>query len=86
MTPSLSGDILDERSNTHGDFRDVAIVYSELQDAIYGIAILERKYVAAIDMICMKLARIACGDPSHEDHWIDIGGYAELGRRAARDV
>jgi hypothetical protein len=34
--------------------------------------------VSTAQMICMKLARIACGDPTFVDHWDDIGGYAKL--------
>ena len=29
-------------------------------------------------MICNKLGRIASGDPSYEDSWRDIAGYATL--------
>jgi len=37
----------------------------------------------AIHMICVKLARIVCGDPNHADHWDDIAGYARLGKGEA---
>jgi hypothetical protein len=35
----------------------------------------------AICMIFQKISRILSGDPSYEDNWIDIAGYAELGRK-----
>ena len=38
----------------------------------------------ALDMIASKIARILSGDATHVDHWVDIGGYAELGARFAR--
>ncbi len=33
----------------------------------------------ALDMICVKLARIVTGNPHYEDNWRDIAGYAMLG-------
>lgn len=30
------------------------------------------------DSIAVKLARFVCGDSSHPDHLLDIGGYARL--------
>ena len=32
----------------------------------------------SVDMIATKMGRIAYGDPSHLDSWIDIAGYAKL--------
>jgi len=32
----------------------------------------------SMDMIAHKMGRIAYGDPSHLDSWIDIAGYAKL--------
>lgn len=32
----------------------------------------------AIYMIASKLARIASGNPSLKDNWVDIAGYAQL--------
>jgi len=33
---------------------------------------------SSIMMITHKMARIANGNPDHEDHWLDIAGYATL--------
>lgn len=74
--------ILEERSRTHGDFRNHAFISQSLKDLI----LLElnddvRKsfvVVEGIEMICHKLARIAAGDPLFKDHWDDIAGYATL--------
>jgi len=38
--------------------------------------------IEALEMICVKMARILAGDPDHADHWDDIAGYARL---VARD-
>jgi len=74
--------ILTEREKTHGSWPEVADVYEELRAVIYGHLsnpATPNTITAAIDMICMKLARIACGDPMHPDHWIDLGtGYPGL--------
>ncbi len=32
----------------------------------------------AVDMICMKLSRIASGHANFADHWEDIQGYSQL--------
>jgi hypothetical protein len=32
----------------------------------------------SVDMIATKMGRIAYGDPSHLDSWVDIAGYAKL--------
>jgi hypothetical protein len=39
---------------------------------------LEDDMMEAIDLICTKMARIAHGDPTHIDHWLDIAGYSQL--------
>jgi hypothetical protein len=33
-------------------------------------------------MIAVKLARILCGDPDFQDHWLDVIGYAKLAEKA----
>jgi hypothetical protein len=32
----------------------------------------------ALEMICVKMARIMNGDPLYRDNWVDIAGYAKL--------
>jgi len=34
--------------------------------------------VESLDLICTKLSRIVTGDCNHQDHWLDIAGYATL--------
>lgn len=83
-------DILNEREKTHGDFKDVAYIHDGMSFFIRKI--LENKgcnnqpssaQILAINNICIKIARIVCGDPDHADHWDDIAGYAMLGRGKA---
>lgn len=83
-------EILNERGNTYGVFKNHAALSQKLKDAIYmhvneihpSIAsageVLDSDMCEAIEMICHKLARIANGDPSHVDSWVDIAGYATL--------
>jgi len=32
----------------------------------------------ALEMICLKMARLVCGDSNNRDSWHDIEGYARL--------
>ena len=70
-------EITNERNTTHGDFAENARISQRLK------AVMRRDdYTAvqqeAIDMICLKLSRIASGHAGYDDHWKDIGGYAQL--------
>ena len=75
-------DILNEREKTHGKYSDVAYKFNQLKAFLIDSpeVDLEPKQELAVLMICLKLARIVCGDPTHEDHWDDIAGYAMLGK------
>lgn len=74
-------DILNEREKTHGDFYRVSETWVQLKNIVdSNIASDNYSHIAAIDMILLKLARIACGDPNFADHWDDIAGYAMLGK------
>lgn len=70
-------DILAERGETHGPYSRVADTALRLQDMTQGRDETSDMRFGR-QMICAKLARIACGDPEHEDHWRDIAGYATL--------
>ena len=72
--------ILTEREKTHGSYANVARVSQHLKTYLrneYGnkLTPIQRE---SVDLICMKLTRVACGDATHEDHFIDIAGYAQL--------
>ena len=71
--------ILDEREKTHGSYANVARVSQHLKTYIHNEgARLTPEQRESLDMICVKIARIVCGNPNEPDHWIDISGYAEL--------
>lgn len=81
--------ILEERGNVHGRWEDNARISrtfrstsnNEARSRIErGQRPLTPSEHEAIDMILHKCSRILAGDPSHADHWDDIGGYARLGR------
>lgn len=73
--------LTEERKNAHGNWLEQSRVARELRNVIdvYGesLAPYQRE---ALDMIAVKMSRVLCGDPAHEDHWDDIAGYAYLGK------
>jgi hypothetical protein len=76
-------DILAQREQTHGSYQDNANISQTLIEIIkdamgpswYDMRPYQRH---TIMMVCMKLARVAVGNPDEPDHWRDIAGYAEL--------
>ena len=72
--------ILNERERTHGDYNEVARVSQALKSALRHGPIEEVPAVIreSLELICMKMARIVCGDHNEPDHYIDIKGYAQL--------
>ena len=71
--------ILNERGDTYGDYAEMASMSQAIKDAIVpGSALLNPAQRESIEMIAVKMARIACGDPDHVDSWEDIAGYATL--------
>lgn len=78
MSKEYSLEVLNERGKTHGDYNKTAETYTNIKRAVYVDSGLSANMVTAIDMICMKLARIVNGDPYEKDHWDDIAGYAKL--------
>lgn len=73
-------EILNQRGSRYGDFTDNSEVSQILKNTLYtkSLVLTEPYIKEAIDMICHKLARIACGDAKYADSWIDIAGYATL--------
>lgn len=81
--------ILRERGNVHGNWEDNARISRAFHEITQHEANARRERLQvslsdsqreAIDMILHKVSRIIAGDPTHADHWDDIGGYARLGR------
>lgn len=74
--PTLE-DILTQRGKIHGKYIDNATRTCDLIDALGPKYHTLPKHVRfGIYMICGKLARIVSGDPTFDDHWNDIAGYA----------
>lgn len=75
--------ILQERGLRYGSFSKTAETAEYIQAAIYK-AIGDRTddfpsfLLHAFEMIAVKLARIANGDPTYADNWNDIIGYCTL--------
>ena len=69
-----------ERNNTHGDFGVNARISQQLKRTMFSTETAHYSEVQkeAIDMICLKLSRIASGHANFRDHWDDIAGYAHL--------
>ena len=74
-------DIIKEREKTHGNFEEVAFVHDGMMDCLnHSSNVLSCAKRLAISNICLKLARIVCGNSNFSDHWDDIAGYAMLGK------
>ena len=71
--------ILDEREKTHGDYARLSRLSQKLKRLIrIEPSELTHQQSESLDMICVKIARIVCGNQNEPDHWRDIMGYAEL--------
>lgn len=82
-----TAELLAERKQTHGEYRDDARAAMRLKDnladeinrrVVRGQAPLIDIQRHALDMILHKIARIVTGDAWFKDHWDDIQGYAKL--------
>lgn len=75
--------VLAERGTRYGVFKDQAETSVAIALRLMAIMQKRQKFPAAdqfeaVRMICVKLSRIAHGDPDYEDNWRDIAGYATL--------
>ena len=76
---------LKQRGSRYGTFSEHAKLSQALKDTIeYHIEahgqqeLMTASMYEALAMISHKIARIANGDPTYDDNWRDIAGYAEL--------
>lgn len=72
---------LQQRGTRYGPFTGLARITQELKGSIHNCAgwkKLSNDQKEALEMICHKIGRILNGDPSYDDSWIDIAGYAKL--------
>lgn len=85
--PNIHADIkelLNERNTTHGSFVVNSRISQKLKDAFReepGWVGLNQVHKEAIDHICGKFGRIMAGQPTFDDHWDDISGYALLPKK-----
>jgi len=73
--------ILSDREQTHGAFREVAGYSQAIKTLMRSSRNWEKLDVAqaqTLEVVADKIARILCGDPSFPDHWQDGAGYFEL--------
>lgn len=73
--------ITQTRHKTHGSFAENAEVSQHIKDLLRsrpGYSKLTNVQRESVDMIALKLSRIVSGKAGEKDHWVDIGGYADL--------
>lgn len=83
-------DVLVEREKPHGAFSETSALSQQLKQVIHGSKAymhgrVSLQHKEALEMIAVKMARILNGDPYEPDHWLDIAGYANLGKEAKRE-
>lgn len=73
--------LIAERGNRYGKFADGAEIMRDLKHVMHevdGWNNLTASQKEALDMIQHKIGRILNGDPTYDDNWKDIAGYATL--------
>ena len=73
--------LITERGSRYGKFKDGAEIMQSLKDTmrdVDGWSNLTASQKEALDMIQHKIGRILNGDPTYDDSWKDIAGYATL--------
>lgn len=73
--------LITERGSRYGKFKDGAEIMQELKGVmreVDGWRNLTPSQREALDMIQHKIGRILNGDPTYDDSWKDIAGYATL--------
>lgn len=71
-------ELLTQRTKVYGEFYDVAEVAQTIKSCWHDKQNLLPYQREALDMIADKIGRIVNGDPSYDDSWADIAGYATL--------
>ena len=72
---------LTERGKDYGDYLRKAVFIQEVKYFMRSSPSwddMDPDMRESVDMIATKMGRIAYGDPSHLDSWVDIAGYAKL--------
>lgn len=80
-TRDSTDQLITERGSRYGKFKDGADIMQSLKDVmrdVDGWNNLSVSQKEALDMIQHKIGRILNGDPTYDDSWKDIAGYATL--------
>lgn len=83
-TKTNINELLEERNTTHGSFVVNSRVSQRLKEVFRNESNWEKLdpiHREAIDHICGKFGRIMAGQPTFDDHWDDIAGYAGLPKK-----
>lgn len=88
MTTSKdTADLVASREETHGNYADVSRIAQSIKQIIsYECSNrIDRSqkplflaHVESLEMIAVKIGRIIAGDPTFQEHWDDIAGYARI--------
>lgn len=88
MTTSKdTAELVTSREETHGNYADVSRIAQSIKQIIsYECSMridrdqkpLFLAHVESLEMIAVKIGRIIAGDPTFQDHWDDIAGYARI--------
>lgn len=79
-----TSELLNTRNATHGSFIVNSRVSQALKDVVRsepGYATLNTIHREALDHMFGKIGRIMAGQPTFDDHWDDIAGYAQLPKK-----
>lgn len=71
-------EILEQRGNQYGEFKDNALTCQYLKHSLINCEELTAYQREALEMIFHKISRIINGNPFHVDSWEDIAGFAIL--------
>lgn len=81
MSSEDVNETLAERGTKYGPFKNHAKIVQNLKFCMrieVGWERLDYDQMEALEMIAHKIGRILNGDPSYDDSWRDIAGYAML--------
>ena len=74
-------EILVERGKRYGPYETTAFIVQQLKMMMHETPSWHKLTAAqreGLEMIQHKIARILNGDPTYEDNWVDLIGYATL--------
>lgn len=82
-----TSELVTDRGKTHGKWRDHAACTQDFKSVLQahmefrgkrGQSPLTNQHIESLEMILHKIGRIVAGDPTYQDHWDDIAGYAKI--------